>query len=94
MIEEKAKFHKCILNQLTEIVIFPFILAIILSIVLCKLNINFVNIITFFFIQIVGAVLYLIPDMIWVKRYNFILKEGRMLEANIKDISCKGGCLC
>lgn len=91
MREEKAKFHKCILNQLAEIMIFPFAGAIIIIIILCKINIDLVNIITFLFLQIVGAVLYLVPDMVWVRRYNTILKEGKLFEGKVKEISWRGG---
>ena len=87
MREEKAKFHKCILNQLGEIMLFPFVGAIIIIFLLCNINIDFVNGITFLFLQIVGVVLYLVPDMVWVKRYNTILKEGTLFEGKVKEIS-------
>lgn len=91
MREEKAKFHKCILNQLTEIMIIPLASAIIITLVICKINIDLVNIITFLFLQVVGAVLYLVPDMIWVKKYNAILKDGKFFEGKVKEISSRGG---
>lgn len=90
MREQKARFRKCILNQLLEILVFSFAIAVIFTIVLYKVNIDMADNISFLFLQLLGAVLYLIPDMVWVKRYNEILNEGKQFQAEVKEISCKG----